>query len=1058
VIRAIVTWSLSFRLVVIPAAAALLVFGVIHLRDAPVDVLPEFSPTYVEVQTEALGLSASEVEELITVPLERDLLNGVAGVDAIRSESVLGLSSVTLVFEPGTDLLDARQLVQERLIQAHILPNVAKPPTMLQPLSAQSRVLMIGLSSNELSPTELGLLARWTIRPRLLGVAGVANVVIWGQREHQLHVQVDPKRLRENGVTLQQVISTTGNAQLVSPLSFLEASTPGTGGFIDTPNQRLQVRHILPIAQASGLADVALDGADGRRMRLGDVADVVEDHQPLIGDAIVDGRPGLLLVVEKFPDTSTLEVTRNVEEALDAIRPGLSGVEVDSAVFRPATFIETALENLAIAVIVGLLLLALVLVAFFLEWRAAVISLVSVPLALVAAALVLSLRGETLNAVAFAGLLLAAGVVVDDAIVGVERVRRKTVKARGSIMSAVVEATLEVRASLLYGALIALVAVVPVFFLDGRTGAFFEPLAVSWVLAVLASTVVALAVTPALCLVLLRRAALSPDEHPLLRRATPRYRIALSSLLSRPLPALAAAGGIGLLALALTPLLGQSVIPTFKERELLIRLNGAPGTSRPAMVRIATQVGRELQAIRGVRNVGAHVGRAVMGDQLVGANAGALWVSIDPDAGYDGTVDRIREVIAGYPGLERELITYSEERLRAVGAVEEGSVDTGSGSVDGLTALRGSGQPVVVRIYGKELPALRTKADEVRDLLLDIDGVVDPSVEPRVDEPTLEIEPNLAAARRHGIKPGDIHRAAATLVQGIEVGSLFEEQKVFEVVVRGVPEIRHSPDGIRRLIIDRPGGGQVQLSDVADVRVTANPTVIRREAASRRIDVTAGVRGRDLDDVLDDVEANLARIDFPLEYHAEVLTDSSERRGADRRFLSFALAAGIATFLLLQAALGSWRLALLFFGLLPFALLGGVVAALIDGRRLTLGALAGFLLLLTIAVRHSLLLIHRYRRLQGDGAANATNLVLQGAQEHVGSILTTALAIVATLLPFLVLGDIAGYEIAHPLAAVVLGGLVTTTLFVLFVVPALFALFGPTDRLAAEADLTEETA
>ena len=1038
-------------------AAAVFVVGVLQIRDAPVDVLPEFSPTYVEVQTEALGLSATEIEELITVPLERDLLNGVAGVDAIRSESVLGLSSVTLVFEPGTDLLDARQLVQERLVQAHILPNVAKPPTMLQPLSAQSRVLMVGLSSNELSPTELGLLARWTIRPRLLGVPGVANVVIWGQREHQLHVQVDPRRLRENGVTLQQVISTTGNAQLVSPLSFLEASTPGTGGFIDTPNQRLQVRHILPIAQSSGLAEVALDGADGRRMRLGDVAEVVEDHQPLIGDAIVDGRPGLLLVVEKFPHTNTLDVTRDLEAALDAMRPGLSGVEIDSSVFRPATFIETALDNLALALVVGLLLLALVLAALFLDWRAAVVSLVSISLALVAAALVLALRDETMNAVAFAGLLLGVGIVVDDAIVGVEnvwrRVRREGPHTRESIASAVLEATLEVRTPLVYATLVALLAAVPVFFLGGRTGAFFEPLAVSWVLAVLASTAVALTVTPALGLALLTRAELRRDEHPLLRRATPRYGAALSNLLGRPVPALAAAGAVGLLAVAMTPLLGQAVVPSFEERELLIRMDGAPGTSRPAMVRIATQATRELEAIPGVRNVGAHVGRAVMGDRVVGANAGALWVSIDPDAGYDATVDRIREAIAGYPGLDRELITYSEERIRAVGAVADGRVDTGSGSVDGLTALRGAGQPVVVRVFGKELPALRAKAAEVRELLLDVDGVVDPTVEPEVREPTLEIEPDLAAARRHGIKPGDIHRAASTLVQGIEVGSLFEEQKVFEVLVVGVPEIRHSPHGIRELIIDKPSGGQVRLSDVASVRVRANPTVIRREATSRRIDVTAGVRGRDPDDVLDDVEAGLQEIDFPLEYHAEVLTESSARRDADRRFLSVSLAAAIATFLLLQAALGSWRLALVFFGLLPFALLGGVVAALVDGRRLTLGALAGLMLVLAIAIRHGLLLIHRYRRLRDDGAAVGPSLVLQGAQEHVRSILTTALATAAALLPFLVLGDIAGYEIAHPLAAVVLGGLVTSTLFVLFVVPTLFALFGQTDQ----ADLTQET-
>lgn len=1029
--RSLVAWSLSFRLVVLPVAAALLVFGVVQLRDTPVDLLPEFSPTYVQIQTEALGLSATEVEEMITVPLERDLLNGVAGVDTIRSESVLGLSSITLLFEPGTDLYDARQLVQERLIQAHILPNVAKPPTMLQPLSVQSRVMMVGLYSDALSPTELGLLARWTVRPRLLGVSGVANVVIWGQREHQLHVQVDPDRLRANGVTLQQVISTAGNAQLVSPLSFLEASTPGTGGFIDTPNQRLQVRHILPIADSSGLAEVPFDGAAGSSMRLGDVAEVVEHHQPLIGDAVVAGRPGLILVVEKFPDANTLEVTRDVEDAFAALRPGLAGVEIDSAVFRPATFIETALDNLLLALIAGSVLLGLVLLALLLDWRAVVVTLATAPLSLVAAALVLSLRGETIDAVAFAGLVVAIGVVIDDALVGVANVRRRG--GRRTLL----EATVEARTPLAYATAIVLLAVVPVLFLEGDVGDFFGPLALSWVLAVLASTLVALTVAPALSDVLGVGEG-GVREHPLQRRATRTHGVVLSQVLARPVPVLGAAVALGVAGLALTPFLRQGVVPSFQERELLIHANGVPGTSRPAMVRIATQAARELEEIPGVRNVGAHVGRAVMGDQVVGANAGTLWVTIDRDAPYDATVDRVRAVIDDYPGLDRELLTYSTERIRAVGAVEGG---TASRADDSLSALRGAGDPLVVRVYGKELPVLRDKAEEVRELLLGIDGVEEPRVELQVEEPALEIEPSLAAASRHGIKPGDIQRASAILVQGIEVGSIFEEQKVFEVMVTGVPELRHSPEAVRELLIDTPDGGQVPLREVADVRVTANPTVIRREATSRRIDVSAGVSGRDLDGVIGDVETGLARVEFPLEYHAEVLTASTEQRSADLRFLSFVVAAAVGILLLLQAAVGSWRLALAFFALLPFALLGGVLAALVDGRALSLGAFAGFLLVLAIAVRHGLLLIQRHQRGEQDAP-----------QAGLWPSLVTVVAIVAALLPFLVVGGIAGYEIAHPLAVVALGGLVTSTLFVLLVVPALCALFAPDRSHPGELD------
>ena len=313
------------------------------------DVLPEFTPPYAEIQTEALGLSAEEVEQLITVPLEADLLNGVQGVEVIRSESVPGLSSIVLVFERGSDVYQARQLVEERLTQAHALPNVSKPPTLLQPLSSSNRVLMIGLSSTELTPIEQSVIARWTVRPRLMGVPGVANISVWGMRDQQLQVQVDPERLRDRKVTLSQVINTAGNAQVVSPLTFLEASTPGTGGFIETPQQRLQVRHLLEkIADPAELARVPVEGTDGRQ-QLGDVADIKVDHQPLIGDAVVGGGPGLILVVEKFPGVSTPEVTADVEQALETLRPGLTGITTDTTLFRPADYVQEALDNAGLA-------------------------------------------------------------------------------------------------------------------------------------------------------------------------------------------------------------------------------------------------------------------------------------------------------------------------------------------------------------------------------------------------------------------------------------------------------------------------------------------------------------------------------------------------------------------------------------------------------------------------------------------------------------------------------------------------------------------------------------
>src|SRR3954463_13869787 len=412
---AFVATMLRFRALVLAFAAGLLVVGVAQLRKAPVDVLPEYTQPYVQVQTEALGLSAAEVEQLMTVPLEQDLLNGVKGVDTIRSDSVPGLSSITMFFERGTDILRARQLVSEALSQPHAFPSVGSAPQMIQPVSSTSRVMMISLSSRRLSPIELSVLARWTVRPKLMGIPGVANVAIWGHRDRQLQVLVDPARLRARHVTLRQVIETTGNSQLVSPLTFLDASTPGTGGFIDGPNQRLSVRHVLPFGQPSDLAQIPVEDS---RLRLGDVANVVEDHQPLIGDALVKGGErgnGLMLVVEKLPGADTLDVTRRVDAAVAELRRGLEGVQIDTSVFRPASFIDSAIDHLALALAIASALVLLALTAFFLRWRAVFVCAVAIPLSLAAAALVLDLAGTTINLLVIAGLAVAVGVIVDDA-------------------------------------------------------------------------------------------------------------------------------------------------------------------------------------------------------------------------------------------------------------------------------------------------------------------------------------------------------------------------------------------------------------------------------------------------------------------------------------------------------------------------------------------------------------------------------------------------------------------------------------------------------------------
>ncbi|MDP9370015.1 MAG: efflux RND transporter permease subunit [Chloroflexota bacterium] len=623
--RWIVGSSLKLRLLVVALAAALMVFGVRQLQDASVDALPEFAPVTVEVQTEALGLSAVEVEELITVPIEQNLLNGVAFLDEIQSESLVGLSRIVMRFESGTDPLRARQVVQERLTQWRDLPRVSKPPVMIQPLSATSRVMIVRLSSTELSPIDMSVLARWTIKPRLMGVPGVANVSIWGQRERQLQVLVDPARLRERGVTLDQVIETTGNALWVSPLSFLEASVPGSGGFIDTPNQRLGIQHVLAINTPEELAQVPIEGCTGSfpsatrhvdgncpappsarpLALLGDVATVVEDHQPLIGDDVSTGDPGLMLVIEKFPEMNTLAVTEELESALADLQPGLPGLTMDTTIYRPATFIETALDNLATLLLLGGLLVLVLLGVFLFDWRTGLISAVAIPLSLVAAGFVLHLRGTTFNAIILAGFMVAIVAIVDDAIVDIDHIRRRLRQRRRegdqrSTASIILEASLEVRGPIVYATLIMFLAALPIFFyvdfeiLGKMNSAFFWELTTSYALALLTSMVVALTVTPVLAGLLLSNRSIERRESPLVRSLGRRYEGLLARVTYRPTWAYAVVG-IGLVAgLALLPFVdqaaGQSLLPAFKERDLLIHWQGAPGTSLPEMERITTGV------------------------------------------------------------------------------------------------------------------------------------------------------------------------------------------------------------------------------------------------------------------------------------------------------------------------------------------------------------------------------------------------------------------------------------------------------------------------------------
>lgn len=1023
----IVALSLKFRFLVLACAVGLLVFGGSQLGQMSMDVFPEFAPPRVEIQTPTIGLSPEEVERLVTIPIE-EALQGVSGLDVMRSKSVEQLSSVLLIFKPGTNLILARQLVQERVAQVTpTLPTWAMPPGMLPPLSSTARTLKIGVSSKVKSLIELSELTRWTIRPRLMAVRGVANVAVWGQRKRQLQVQFDPQKLRAAGVRQQDVLKAVSDSLDVGLLQFSNGAMIGSGGWIDMGDQRLGIRHISPIASAKDLAFTTVTTKDGRRVRLGDIATMVEGHPPLIGDAVINDGDGLLLIVEKFPWANTLEVTQGVETALEKLRPGLQGVSVDSSIFRPATFIELSLENLTRAMLIGALLVVMVLIAFLYEWRTAVISLVAIPLSLMAAALVLHLSGSSINTMVLAGLIIALGEVVDDAIIDVENIvrRLRQHRAEGGTKSAariIFEASLEVRNSIVYATLISALAVMPVFFLQGLSGAFFRPLAVAYALAMLASMVVALTVTPALSLLLLGRSKLEHRVSPLVPLLQRGYSSVLGRLVQTPRSAYIAIGVIALIGVLILPRLGQQLLPSFKERDFLMHWVSKPGTSLQEMDRISTKACQELRTIPGVRNCGSHIGQALFMDEVYGVYFGENWISIDPSVDYNATVAKVQAMVDGYPGLRRDVQTYLKERVKEV--------------------LSGSSHAIVIRLFGPELGELRGKAEELKTSLQSVEGIKDLNIELIDNMPHIEVKVDLKAAQRYALKPGDVRRAAAAIVNSVEVGDIFRDGKVFDVNVKGTPNTRTNLDSIKAMLIDTPGGGYIQLAQVAEVKIAPTPNAIRRERGSRRLDVEADVEGRDLGAVVRDVQDKLTKIQFPLEYHAEMLGEYAELQTAQRNLTGLAIAAVLGILLMLQASFRSWRLAALAFLALPAALVGGVIGAFVGGGVVSLGTLVGFLTVLGIAARNGIMLINHYQHLeQREEMHFGVELVLRGARERLAPILMTALVTGLGLLPLVLAGDIPGHEIEHPMAVAILGGLVTSTLLNLFVVPTLYLRF-----------------
>jgi len=1016
-LTALIAASVRFRFLLAAVAAGVMIAGVVRLPAMPVDVLPETSPVVVQLQTEAQGLSAAEVETLVTLPLEKELLEGIMGVVNVTSDSIPGLSSIVLHFAPGTNVYQARQLVQERLTAAFVLPNVSKPPVMVQPLSTTSNVLIIGLSSRTLSQIDLSVLARWTIVPRLLGVAGVAEVATFGQADRQLQVLVDPATLAADHITLDQVISAAGNSQLVSPLSYLEGSTPGTGGFIEDQNQRLDIRPILPFGTPATLAQVPITGVTGgKQVLLGQIADIVQGHQPLIGDGLIRGRPGLVLVIEKLPGASVTGVTAGIDQALAQLRPALTGVQVATSLFRPASYLSSAESNVRLELTTAVIMALLALIALLLSFRLAFVALAAMAVSLTTATLVLWALGYSFNALVLLGLVLALAVVAGDAV----RCGSAALARPGpgpdprDAADRVVSSMREQAGPYAAASVAALVAGVPVFIASGLTASFLHPMVVACGTAVIVSMAAALTVTPALVALVMSWSRRRPRGETVVRHIETWQAGTLRGKLKVPTAVLALLGAASLAALAWALPQLHPARPVFQDRNLVVSWNGAPGMSLPELDRISALASHELLALPGVQNVAATLGRAVYSSQLYNTYSGNLWVTMKPGADYARTLAGIRAIVTQTPGMQGSVSTYEDDAMAGV--------------------LAGPPHTVTVRVYGPDLSVLAGLAGQVRAIMSHVPGLSRAHVIMPVEQPTIDVEVNLANAIAQGLSPGDVRREAGALLSGLTVGNFFQQQKVFDVVVWAQPSARSSLTSIRDMLIDNGNGGQVPLGDVATISMSAEPADIQHQDSSPFLDVTAAAAGS-AGAASATLSSRLSRMSFPLEYRAVVQGTGTSGATSRGMLAGYALAALIGIMLIVQAATGSWRVTTVVLAAVAVPAAAAAAVALAVGSA-SLGAAAGLLGVLALAVHQATGIAARISRGRAAAGAEPSQAALAGDTQGAPPVLIAALVTTALLVPFIAVGDIAGNELVRPAAIVIVCGLLVATAVNLLLLPA----------------------
>jgi len=1024
----LIAWSLRNRVLVLAAASLLLITGAWTASRMPVDVFPDLTAPTVTVLTEAHGMAPEEVEALVTFPIET-AVNGATGVRRVRSSTAQGISVVWVEFDWGTDIFRDRQIVSEKLqTVAGALPDGVAPPLLAPVSSVMGEIMMIGLTGPQ-TPQELRGVADWTIRRRLLAVSGVAQVIPIGGEVKQYQVLADPARMRSAGVTLADVL-----------VAARGSNANASGGVYMDRGQEYVIRGIGRIRGVEDIAHTVVAVRHGTPVLLDQVAEITVRAAPKYGDGSINARPGVVLAVQKQPGANTLDLTARIEQELADVQRTLpQDMEVHTELFRQASFIRVAIDNVIAALRDGAIFVVIVLFLFLWNFRATAISIVAIPLSLVVAIFAMRLLGITINTMTLGGMAIAIGALVDDAIIDVENVFRRLKENhhrpaadQRPALAVVYEASREIRASIVNATLIIIVVFLPLFFLDGVEGRLLRPLGFAYVVSILASLIVAVTVTPVLCLYLLpqARAVQEEQESRLVTWLKRGYASTLEVVLARPRLVLAGAGLALLLTIATLPWLGSAFLPEFNEGALTVSVVTVPGTSLDESSAIGRRVEEILLASPAVVNTDRRQGRAELDEHAQGVNAAEIDVTLKPDIDKEMALAELRQQFTAIPGTNVTIGQPIGHRIDHM--------------------LSGTRANIAVKLFGPDLYELRQVGARVRDAMTGIPGVVDLQLDQQIDVPQLRIRGDRLALAKYGMTVGALAEAIDVAFNGEVVSSVLEEGRSYDLVVRFPAALRSSAEAIANVMLDTPIGVRAPLSQLAEIVVDRGPNTVSRENVQRKIVIQANVSGRDLGSTVAEIQRRVAeRVTLPAGYHLSYGGQFESQEEATRTILSLSLIAIAAIFLILFSEFRSARAATLIMANLPLALIGGVAAVFLTTRVVSIASLVGFVTLFGIATRNGILLVAHYQRLLAEGC-DLREAIVRGSLERLSPIFMTALTAGLALIPLALGGGKPGNELQTPMAIVILGGLLSATALNMVVLPALYWLFG--SRVAPPAN------